>query len=144
MERFLMTHEFGSNGHIVDAFIAHLKGMTPEQWESVIAARDAAWDPGGAAAWAAARDAAWGSAGDAARFAAYDAAGYDAWYAAGYAAAVAAWDVAMYAAGYAAGYAASEIQGADLMRERNQPFFFLPLFGFADEKAIVRLRSASR
>ena len=115
-----MTHEFGSNGHIVDAFIAHIKGMTDDQWEPVIAAWNAAWDPAGAAA----------------RHAAYDAAGYAAWYAAGYAAGVAAWDVAVYAAGYAAGYAASEIQGADLMRERNQPFFFLPMFGFADEKAI--------
>ena len=69
------------------------------------------------AAWDAARDAARYAAGDAARYAARDAAGY------------AAWD--------AAGYAAWEIQGADLMRLRGQPFFFLPMFGFADEKAVL-------
>ena len=40
----------------------------------------------------------------------------------------AAWD--------AAG-AGSEIQGADLMRERGKPFFFLPLFGFADPEAVI-------
>jgi hypothetical protein len=40
----------------------------------------------------------------------------------------AAWDAA---------WAANEIQGADLMRERNQPFYFLPLFGFADPEAVL-------
>jgi hypothetical protein len=43
-----MTHKFGPNGHIVDAFIAHIKGMTEEQWGPVIAAWDAAWDAAGA------------------------------------------------------------------------------------------------
>jgi hypothetical protein len=86
----MTEHIYGPNGHIVDAFIEHLKGMTEEQWD---AARDAAGD----AAWDAAGDAAWDAAGDA------------------------AW----------------EIQGADLLHERNQPFFFLPLFGFADEQAVL-------
>jgi len=54
------------------------------------------------------------------------------WYAAGYAARDAARD----AAGDAAGYAANEIQGAALMRERGQPFFFLPMFGFATPEEI--------
>ena len=48
----------------------------------------------------------------------------------------AAWAAAWAAAGDAAG-ACSEIQGADLMRERGKPFFFLPLFGFADPEAVL-------
>jgi len=63
------------------------------------------------AAWAAAGAAA----GDAARAAARAAAG------------AAAWD---------AEYACSEIQGARLLRERGKPFFFLPMFGFAEPEAI--------
>jgi len=59
--------------------------------------------------------------------------------AAGYAAGVAARDAAGYAARNAAGYAAgasNEIQGAAIMRERAQPFFFLPMFGFATPEDI--------
>ena len=36
----------------------------------------------------------------------------------------------------AARAAAWEIQGAHLLRERGKPFFFLPMFGFADPEAI--------
>jgi hypothetical protein len=50
------------------------------------------------------------------------------WAAARDAAWAAAWD--------AAGYACGEIQGARLMRERGQAFYFLPMFGFADPEAI--------
>lgn len=102
----MTNHIYGPNGHIVDAFIEHLKGMTEAQWA-------AAWDAAGDAA----EDAAWDAAGDAAGDA--------------------AWDAARDAARGAASGAAWEIQGADLMRERNQPFFFLPLFGFADEQAVL-------
>ena len=52
----------------------------------------------------------------------------------------AAWDAAGDAAGVAAraaAWACSEIQGAALMRERGQPFFFLPMFGFADPEAVL-------
>ena len=77
--------KYGPETATVEAFIQHLKTMTPEQW-------------------AAARGAARAAAGAAAR-------------------------------------AASEIQGAALMRERGQPFFFLPTFGFADPEAVI---SASR
>ena len=84
-----------------------LDQMTEAGWRAVIVA------------WAAARDAAWDAAGAAARDAAWDAA----WDAAG----DAAWDAAN---------AASEIQGAHLLRERGKPFFFLPLFGFAEPEAI--------
>jgi len=113
-------HPFGPNGPIVDAFIKHLKSMTADQW-------NAAW----AAVWAAAGDAAGRAAGRAARAAAWDAAGGAAWDA--------AWDAAWAAAGGAAkdaAWAANEIQGADRLRERGQRFFFLPMFGFADEKEI--------
>ena len=100
--------KYGPETATVEAFIQHLKAMTPKQWRAADAAGDAA------------RDAAWDAAVDAAGFAARDAA----W--------AAAWDAAWAAAG-----AASEIQGAALMRERGQPFFFLPMFGFADPEAVV-------
>ena len=67
---------------------------------------------------------AWAAAGDAARAAAWDAAGA--------AAGAAAWA----AAGDAAGDAAREIQGALIFRAAKRPFYFLPLFGFADPAAI--------
>lgn len=53
-----------------------------------------------------------------------------AWAAAGDAARAAAGDAAL---------ASNEIQGAALMRERGQPFFFLPLFGFAAPEDISPL-----
>ena len=56
--------------------------------------------------------------------------------AAGDAARDAAWDAARAAARAAATYAAAEIQGAHLLRERGKPFYFLPMFGFADPEAI--------
>ena len=121
----MTNHIYGPNGHIVDAFIEHLKGMTGEQWD---AARNAARNVARNAAWGAA----WGAASDAAWDAAWDAV----WGAASDAAWDAAWDAARDAAWGAAG-AANEIQGADLLRERDQPFFFLPLFGFADEQAVL-------
>ena len=74
---------YGPETETVEAFIRHLKRMTPEQWA---AAR--AWD----AARAAARDAA---------------------------------------------RAVNEIQGAAFMRDRGQPFYFLPMFGFADPEAVL-------
>jgi hypothetical protein len=121
--------KYGPETATVDAFLRHLKAMPPEQLD---AAGDAAWD----AARAAAGDAAWDAARAAARAVAWDAAGYAARDAAGYAAGYAAGDAAGYAAGYAARYAANEIQGAALMRERGQPFFFLPMFGFATPEDI--------
>ena len=84
-------------------FWAYLDGLTGAQW-------DAAWS----ASWSAARDAAWSAAWDAAGDAAGDAARDAAWSAA-----------------RGAAWASSEIQGAAIMREKGQPFFFLPIFGFA-------------
>ena len=48
----------------------------------------------------------------------------------------AAWDAAWAAAGDAGG-AANEIQGAAFMRDRGQPFYFLPMFGFTDPEAVL-------
>ena len=53
------------------------------------------------------------------------------WAAARAAAGAAAW--------VAAGYACCEIQGARLLRERKQPFFFLPMFGFDSPEGIPPL-----
>jgi hypothetical protein len=64
-------------------------------------------------------DAARAAAGAAARDAAWDA----------------PWDAARGAAGDAA-WATNEIQGAAVMRERGQPFFFLPMFGFNSPEEI--------
>jgi hypothetical protein len=128
----MTNHQYGPKGHIVDAFLEHLKQMTKADWLAVSAALDAALD------------------------AAEDTAGYAAWYAAawyaardtaGYAASNAIWHTTTaIAAGYvalpAARYAVWEILGADLLRERGQLFFFLPLFGFADERAIIKQENA--
>src|SRR6185437_2159593 len=113
------------------AFWLHLDGMKAKDWKKV----DAAWAAAGAAAWdaarAAARAAAWAAAGAAAGAAAWDAAG-----AAARDAARAAARAAAGAAAWDAEYACSEIQGARLLRERGKPFFFLPMFGFAEPEAI--------
>jgi hypothetical protein len=45
-------------------------------------------------------------------------------------------DAARVAAGTAA-RATNEIQGARILRERGQPFTFLPMFGFADPEAVL-------
>ena len=118
----MTDHQYGPKGHIVDAFLEHLKQMTKTDWLAVFATWDAASD----AVWDAARDTT-----------GYDDAWYDAWGIAW----DAVWDAVLDAAGYAAGYAAGEILGADLLRERGQPFFFLPMFGFADEQAIIKQES---
>ena len=135
---------------IVDLTTARMAGTV------VRAARAAAWDAARAAAGDAARDAAWAAAGDAARDAAWaaavnaagDAAGDAAWDAAWAAAWDAAGDAAWAAAGDAAGDAAedaardaaratNEIQGAAIMRANGTPFYFLPVFGFANPEAIT-------
>ena len=123
----------GDQAHIVLAFWRHLDRMTDEQGA---AARDAARDAARAAARDAARAAARDAAGDAARAAARDAVRAAAWDAARAAARDAARDAAWDAA-WDAAYACSEIQGAKLMRERGQPFYFLPMFGFADPEAVL-------
>lgn len=110
----------GDNAITVLAFWRHLDQITPAQWK-------AAW----AAAWAAAVAAA----GAAARAAAVEAAWEAAVEAAGEAAVEAAWEAAVEAAVEVA-WATNEIQGAAVLRANNQPFFFLPMFGFANPEEI--------
>ena len=111
----------GDQAHVVLAFWRHLDRMTAKDWDAVgVAARDAAWYAARDAAGVAARDAARDAAGVAARDAAWDAAGV--------AARDAAWDAA---------WATNEIQGAEVMRAKGVSFFFLPLFAFANPKAVL-------
>jgi hypothetical protein len=112
----------GDQADTVLAFWRHLDRMTAEEWAAEgAAARAAIW----ASVWVAAGDDARDAARAAEGAAAGDDAGYDAWAAAGDAATA------------AAGYATSEIQGARVLRERGQPFTFLPMFGFADPEAVL-------
>ena len=115
----------GEQSDTILAFWTHIDTMDSAAWA---AARSAA----SASIWAAARSAAWSAAGDASGFA--DRA--SAWDAARYA----AWDSAGSAAGIAAGAAraTNEIQGAEVMRQRGQAFFFLPIFGFDSPEAILK------
>jgi hypothetical protein len=120
----VLTHPekvLGDQAHIVLAFWRHLDRMTEKDW---IAARDVT----APAAWVAAGD----GARDAARGAAGDVAWNAAWNAALDAALVAAEDAAWNAAA-----ACSEIQGAKILRKKGKPFFFLPMFGFADPRAVL-------
>ena len=62
------------------------------------------------------------------------------WATAWDAARAAAWDAARATAGASARAAAgatNEIQGARILRERGQPFTFLPMFGFADPETVL-------
>ncbi len=125
----MTDHEYGPKGHIVDAFLDHLRGMSADDWDKFYAAWAARVAAIGIAAWVAAWDeaeraarqlAAWGAAGPRERLAAGLAAGF----------------VSRDDARVVTRSAVWEIQGADLMLERGQSFFFLPLFGFADEQAV--------
>jgi hypothetical protein len=126
----------GNEAQIVLAFWRHVDAMTAGQW----AARADEWRVARVAARAAARDAAGVAARDVARAAARDAAGVAARdvarAAARDAAGVAARDVAGAAALDAAG-ATWEIQGATLLKERAQSFYFLPMFGFDSPEAVL-------
>jgi hypothetical protein len=118
----------GDQAHIVLAFWRHIDRMTDEQW-----------DAAGATAWTEA----WTEAGSAAGFAARAAAASAAWDAAESAAWDVAWEAVRSAAGGAAGYACAEIQGARLLHEQGKPFYFLPMFGFADPEAVLAADQAA-
>lgn len=110
----VLTHPekvLGDQAQKILALWLQLDGMT-----------DAARAADRAAAWADAWDAAGAAVGDAARAAAR----------------AAAWD-AVGDTARAAARATNEIQGAAIMRERGQPFYFLPLFGFATPEDIPAL-----
>jgi hypothetical protein len=134
----MTNHQYGPKGHIVDAFLEHLKEMTEADWLAVSAVWYAVRDEVLDAVWDAVRDAAGYAASDAASDAARDAA-RDATVKA---AINAVRDAVGCAAGSSTGYAVWEILGADLLRERGQPFVFLPMFGFADEQAIIKQENA--
>jgi hypothetical protein len=121
----------GDQAQTVLAFWRHLDRMTADDSAKV----NAVWD----AVWAAAEDATEAAAGGAAEDAAEDATEAAAGGAAGAAAGAAAWAAAEAAAGaaaWAAAWATNEIQGAAVMRERGQPFTFLPMFCFASPEDI--------
>jgi hypothetical protein len=113
----------GYQAQTVLAFWRHLDRMTPAAWEAVREAAEAvslSWAAAGSAAWQVVGAAAWGAAGAAVR------------------AAVGATVGA--AAGAAVGATAGathEIQGASFIRANNQPFAFLPLFGFSNPKSVI-------
>jgi hypothetical protein len=114
--------KYGPETSRVEAFIKHLKGMTPKQWDDVNQSILASTD-----AWTAATIAR-----DAAHLAAWESAWED------------ARDVSFYPMGNAAGYAANEIQGAAVMRERGHSFYFLPMFGFVSPEDIPMEDAARR
>ena len=105
----------GYQAQTVLAFWRHLDRMTPAAWEAVREAAEAV-----SLSWAAAGSAA------------YQVVGAAAWEAAG----AAAWNAVGATAGAAAG-ATSEIQGASFIRANNQPFVFLPLFGFSNPESVI-------
>ena len=116
----------GDQAKRVLAFWQRIDFMAPEQWVTI-----------GVTSWDAVRVAAWAAAREAAAVAAWDAAGEAVGVAAWAAVREAARAAAGVAAGVAVGAAAAaratnEIQGEAIMRERGQPFFFLPMFGIND------------
>jgi hypothetical protein len=115
----------GDQAQTVLAFWRHLDRMTPAAWE-------VAWEVAWEAAWAAAREAAREAAGAAA----WAAAGAAVGAAARAAATAGAWAAAPTTTWAAVG-ATHEIQGAAVIRAKNQPFVFLPLFGFSDPESVI-------
>jgi len=130
----------GDQAHIVLAFWRHLDRMSPDDWITLASARASAR----ASAWASARD----SARDSAWESAWESAWASAWASARASAWDSAWDSALASAGASArasardsagasAWATNEIQGAAVMRAKGLPFFFLPLFGFADPDSVM-------
>jgi hypothetical protein len=108
----------GDQAHLVLAFWRRLDAMTQDDWNGATAADTATeiddWYDAKVNARSSARDAVSPSGRDAAQSAVKSA------------------FIRGYAAAEAAGLATNEIQGAALMRERGQKFFFLPIFGIND------------
>jgi hypothetical protein len=132
----MTDHKYGPKHEIVANFIAHILTLNDEDWIGV----RAQYKSNPEATWGAAQNAAWATREptNSNKFAVSFDASNDARAAVKFKTAQTApcnpaWDTAL----GAVGSAISEIQGADLMRERGQPFFFLPMFGFADEHAVI-------
>jgi len=126
-------HRYGPKGHIIDAFNAHLAAMNREDWEEIfngyLCSDDAYVKHAAGMAGGVARIATgsmnWFHAADEAREITQDAV------------VKGETDIAGRAVVGFAMYAVDEILASDLFRSRNQPFYFLPMFGFADERAII-------
>jgi hypothetical protein len=125
-------HEYGPKGHIVDVFNDHLRAMTRDDWEAIFNAylcSDDAYVKHAAAITAGAARVASGN--------------LNWFYAANEARDITRsavvkgeTDIAGENVVRFAMYAVDEILASDLFRTRNQPFYFLPMFGFADETQI--------
>jgi|694.fasta_scaffold108016_2 hypothetical protein len=147
MDMNVTDHPYGPKGVIVDAFIKHLREMTDRDWREVrhkqlveshgtlYATKGPYWSSLAAlkarAEWYKIKmDDVRDAAQDAIKAEGYPI--FEAGYAAENYAGLRGWG-----ATDAVRAAANEIQGANLLRERGQPFFFLPMFGFADERAVI-------
>lgn len=127
-------HPYGPKGYIIDAFNAHLRAMRREDWEQIfngyLCSDDVYVKHAAAMASGVARIATgsmnWFFAADEAREIAQDAV------------VKGETDIAGQSVVRFAMYAVDEIVASDLFRTRNQPFYFLPMFGFADETKIPR------
>jgi hypothetical protein len=115
----------GDQAQTVLAFWRHLDRMTPAAWEAVKAvARALVGAVVEVAAWEVVGTAVWETAGAAVREAVWETTTAQAGAVVG----TAAW---------AAVRATREIQGASSIRANNQPFVFLPLFGFSDPESVI-------
>lgn len=125
-------HRYGPKGHIIDAFNAHLKGMGRDDWQKIfngyLCSDDAYVKHAAAMASGVARITTgsmnWFHAADEAREITQDAV------------VKGETDIAGRSVVGFAMYAVDEILASDLFRSRNQPFYFLPMFGFADETKV--------
>jgi len=118
----------GDQAHIVLAFWRHLDRISFKDCN----ARASTWVSAAASTWVSARDRAWDSAAASAGASSRDRAGASAGASARASKGASAWDSA-----WASAAATNEIQGAAVMRAKGFPFFFLPLFGFADPEAVL-------
>jgi hypothetical protein len=125
----------GDQAQTVLAFWRHLDRMTPADREAV---REAVREAALAAVMGAAREAALAAAGAAVGVGAGAAVGVGAVAVAvaGAGAVAGAWAAAPTTTWAAVG-ATHEIQGAAVIRAKNQPFVFLPLFGFSDPESVI-------
>jgi len=147
----MTDHKYGPKAPIVDAFIEHLKGMTTEDWVKVVFAHEArrredmghgpypkdmvqpVWRPWSTVFYAVqeaasylCQHAAWKSVEEVAKSGAKDII------------ADVTWGIGWSGIPHiAAGYAVWEIQASDQLREQATSLYYLPMFGFADEQAVL-------
>ena len=132
----MSTHRYGPNHYIIDKFIKHVSELTDDDWINI---RSVWKSKSGNALWTAAQNAGFANRTPTTQFlvsldAINDIRNTVKTITARTASGDPAWDTAI---GAVTG-AVSEIQGAVLMRERNHSFFFLPMFGFDNEQAVLK------